>query len=120
MTHIVLESQPLPLQVTDDGVIRVTGTRITLDTVVGAFKSGATPEQIAQDYPVLNLVDIYEAIAFYLRHSEAVETYLVEQAQQGQQLRQEMEARFDPQGIRDRLMARRAQERPNGASSVGG
>jgi hypothetical protein len=33
-----------------DGVVRVAGTRVTLDTVVGAFDTGATAEEIAQQY----------------------------------------------------------------------
>jgi uncharacterized protein (DUF433 family) len=64
---LVLESQPLPLQTDADGVVRVAGTRVTLDTIVAAFKKGATAEQIAHGYPVLTLVDIYAVITFYLR-----------------------------------------------------
>lgn len=36
-----------------DGVVRVAGTRVTLDTVVAAFEEGATAEEIAQQYPSL-------------------------------------------------------------------
>lgn len=40
---------PVPLVFPEDGsAIRVSGTRLTLDTVVGAFKRGATAEEIAQ------------------------------------------------------------------------
>jgi uncharacterized protein (DUF433 family) len=87
----------------------VGNTRVTLDTVIGAFKNGDTAEQIAQNYPVLDLVDIYAVIAFYLYQPEAVDTYLAEQMEEGQQRRVQMEARFDPQGIRERLLARRHQ-----------
>ncbi len=34
----------IPIQVDTAGVIRIGGTRVTLDTVVGAFKDGATNE----------------------------------------------------------------------------
>jgi hypothetical protein len=34
---LVLESQPLPLQADTEGIIRVAGTRVTLDTVIAAF-----------------------------------------------------------------------------------
>ena len=105
---LVLERQPLPLRTDNDGVIRVGNTRVTLETVIGAFNKGATPEQIAQDYPTLKLVDIYAVIAFYLYQPEAVNAYLAEQREAGQRLRAQMEVRFDPQGIRDRLLARRA------------
>jgi uncharacterized protein (DUF433 family) len=117
---LVLESQPIPLQADADGVIRVAGTRVTLDTVVAAFKHGATAEQIAYDYPVLNLVDIYAVITFYLRQREAVEGYLAKQHTEGLHIRHQMEARFDPQGIRDRLLARRAAKDQQNASAPGG
>ncbi len=117
---LVLESKPLPLSTDTTGVIRVGNTRVTLETVIGAFKNGATAEQIAQDYPVLDLVDIYAVIAFYLYQPEAVDTYIADQLKEGQQLRAQMEARFDPQGIRERLLARRRQKDEHDDSATGG
>jgi uncharacterized protein (DUF433 family) len=117
---LVLESQPVPLHADADGVVRVAGTRVTLDTVVAGFKQGATAEQIAHDYPVLSLVDIYAVITFYLGQREAVEAYLAEQQRAGQHIRYQMEARFDPHGIRDRLLARRATRGQQDASASGG
>jgi uncharacterized protein (DUF433 family) len=40
----------VPIQTDADGVVRVAGTRVTLDTIVGAFDAGATAEEIAQQY----------------------------------------------------------------------
>ncbi len=40
----------LPIHTDADGVVRVAGTGVTLDTVVGAFDTGATAEEIAQQY----------------------------------------------------------------------
>ena len=58
---------PVPLTVDDDRrVFRVSGTRVTLDTLIGAFKRGATPEEIAQDYSAVPLADVYAAIAYCL------------------------------------------------------
>ena len=34
-----IATQPLPLENDTDGVVRVGGTRVTLDTIVTAFKS---------------------------------------------------------------------------------
>jgi uncharacterized protein (DUF433 family) len=53
-------------------------TRITLDTVVTAFLEGCTAEEITQQYPSLQLSDIYLVIGYYLRHIEEVNTYLAE------------------------------------------
>ncbi len=59
-----------------DGVFRVSGTRVSLDSVAYAFISGQTAESIAQCFPVLSLEQVYGSIAFYLRHREEVDRYL--------------------------------------------
>jgi uncharacterized protein (DUF433 family) len=41
-------SDRLPLETDADGVVRVSRTRVTLDTLVQAFTEGATAEEIAQ------------------------------------------------------------------------
>ena len=45
-------------------------------------------------------------IAFYLNYQQEVETYLHQRQQQSQVIRKINEAKFDPQGLRDRLLAR--------------
>jgi hypothetical protein len=45
----------VPLEVKDDGVVWVAGSRVTLDTVIGAFNDGATAEEFVQQYPSLSL-----------------------------------------------------------------
>jgi len=102
-----IEKETIPLAADPDGVIRVGGTRVTLNTVVAAFTDGATPEEIGAQYPSLDLADIYAVIAYYLRRREAVEAYLRERDEQRRAVRAENESRFDPHGVRDRLLARR-------------
>jgi uncharacterized protein (DUF433 family) len=41
---LALEAPPLPITRDSDGVLRVSGTRVTLDTIIGAFNAGSTPE----------------------------------------------------------------------------
>ncbi len=101
-----LTAAPLPLDTGADGVVRVGGTRVTLDTVVEAFQEGLTPEEIQQQYPSLGLADVYAAVTYYLHHREEVETYLAERTRRRQAVRQQVESRFDPSGIRERLLAR--------------
>ncbi len=55
-------TESLPLTVDDDGVIRAGRTRVTLDTVIAAFLEGATAEEIARQYPSLDLADVYSVI----------------------------------------------------------
>lgn len=99
--------EPVPLLADADGVARVGGTRVTLDTVVAAFRTGATAEEIAQQYPSVELVDVYAVLTYYLRHKREVDEYLRARENQAAQLRAANEERFDPVGIRDRLLARR-------------
>ncbi len=98
---------PVPLSVDARGVIRVGHTRVTLDTLIAAFGAGATAEEIAQRYPSLDLGDVYAVIAYYLRHHAEVDAYLDQRRRQAAQIQREHEARFDPAGVRERLLARR-------------
>ena len=52
----------VPIQTDAHGVVRVVGTRVTLDTIVDAFATGATAEEIAQQYPTIPLVDVCSVI----------------------------------------------------------
>lgn len=79
-----------------------------LDTVVEAFLEGLTAEEIAQQYPVLDLADVYAVISYFLRHRSSVESYLEERKQQAAELRARFEARSPQAGLRERLLARRA------------
>jgi uncharacterized protein (DUF433 family) len=106
---LAIVAEPAPLKANEDGVILVGQTRVTLDTVVAVFQQGATAEEIVYRYPSVNLADVYATIAFYLKHQSEVEAYLQQRRQQSQEIRAINQARFDPQGLRDRLLARRAE-----------
>ena len=99
-------TETLPLQADADGAVRVGKTRVTLDTVVAAFSDGATAEEIVQRYPSLELADVYHVIGYYLRRPAEVEAYLQERKSLAAAVRMQNEIRFDPQGVRDRLLAR--------------
>jgi uncharacterized protein (DUF433 family) len=102
-------AQAVPLTRGEGGVFRITGMRVTLDSIVREFKDGATPEQIQEDYPSVTLSDIYSVVAYYLQHSRAVEDYLNAQAQEAKEVRREVESRVDTRGLRERRRERRAQ-----------
>jgi uncharacterized protein (DUF433 family) len=95
-----------PLTPTGDGMIRVGKTRVTLDTVVAAFNDGASAEEIAQQYPSLTLADVYATVAYYLKHKTDVDAYLQAGEQVARQVQAENETRFNPIGVRARLLAR--------------
>jgi uncharacterized protein (DUF433 family) len=59
-----------------EGVYYVPGTRISLDSIVYAFREGCSPETIREDFVGLTLANVYGAIAFYLDHQTEIDTYL--------------------------------------------
>jgi uncharacterized protein (DUF433 family) len=107
---LVLTAEPTPLSANIDGVIQVGKTRVTLDTVVTVFNQGMTAEEIVYRYPSLKLADVYATISFYLNHQQEVEEYLQQRQKQAHEIRKINEARFDPQGLRDRLLARQTEK----------
>ena len=106
---VLLEIQPInpPLAADAHGVIKIAGSRVTLDTVIGAFLSGATAEEIAQQYPSITLADVYATISYYLQHQEEVEKYLEKRRKNAKTVKDQNLKRFDQSGIRARLLARK-------------
>ncbi|MGQ0635799.1 MAG: DUF433 domain-containing protein [Planctomycetaceae bacterium] len=102
-----LTANPPPLQVDSSGIVRVGGTRIRLDSVIGAFNHGSSPEEILLKYPSLKLPDIYAVVTYYLWHRTEVDEYLRHRSAEEESVRKEIETRFPPDGVRERLLARR-------------
>ena len=85
----------------------MTGTRVSLDSIIFAFNEGATPEEIVQQYPTLDLKDVYVVISYYLQNQAEVEEYLDRRQAERRELKKEIESRFDPHSVRERLLARK-------------
>ena len=81
---LAIATEPVPFTVDSDGVARVSKTRVTLNTVV------------------------YSVIGYYLRRRSEVDDYVQRGRQQAEIQRKQNESRFDPYGVRERLLARRA------------
>lgn len=107
---LAIVAETAPLQANENGVILIGKTRVTLDTVVAVFNQGATAEEIVYRYPSITLADVYATIAFYLKHQLEVEDYLKRRQQEAQEIRAMNQVRFDPQGLRDRLLARKSEQ----------
>ncbi len=105
--NLTVSTEPVPFKIDKNGVVRIADTRVTLDTVVTVFLTGATPEEIVQQYPALALADVYFVISYYLRHRDEVNQYLSQQQTLATEVRQKIETQFDPSGIRERLLARK-------------
>jgi uncharacterized protein (DUF433 family) len=59
-----------------DGAFYVAGSRVSLVSVVLAYRDGAAPETIRADFPTLSLEQIHGALAFYLGHQAEVDASL--------------------------------------------
>lgn len=75
-----------------EGGYYVAGSRVSLASVIFAFREGASPETIRQNFPSLSLGSIYGAIAFYLNHPEESEAYLQRLAARWQELEEQGQA----------------------------
>lgn len=105
--NLTIATERPPLRVDSDGTVRIGATRVTLDTVVGAYNGGATAEQIVGQFDTLTLPDVYAVIAYYLRHSDEIDAYLRARRQRADEIRHEIEADPAAQRVRDRLRSRR-------------
>jgi uncharacterized protein (DUF433 family) len=91
------ETVALPLKMDEHGTIRVSGTRVTFDTVIACYHQGDSPEAIHEGFDVLPLNDIYAVIAYYLAHRDELDAYLKRGQEEAERLRQEWEASYTPE-----------------------
>ena len=72
-----------------DGGCWVSGTRVSLDSVVLAFLQGLSPETIASEcFPTLTLEQVYGAITYYLANRAEVDAFLKRTDAEFESLRQ--------------------------------
>jgi uncharacterized protein (DUF433 family) len=73
-----------------EGAYRITGTRVSLDSVVYAWLDGLSPESIVDRYPALTLEQVHGALAYYLGRQEEIDQYLSKGEVEFEQLRQQL------------------------------
>ena len=87
----------------------VAGTRISLDSIVHAFRRGESPETICQNFELLRLEEVYGAITYYLANQADVDTYLMRQAENWTEGKRSAEPL--PASLRERLLHTRDEMR---------
>ncbi len=65
----------------------IAGTRISLDSIIYAFRRGASPESIQRSFPLLMLEQVYGAITFYLAQKPEIDAYLARGAEELERIR---------------------------------
>ncbi len=90
-----------------DNAYWITGTRVSLDSVVYAFLEGLSAETIITDcFPVLTLEQVFGALAFYLGNRAEIDAYLHNGEVEFESLRQ-ASRKADPQFYEKLIQARR-------------
>ena len=110
---MVLETtQTIPLEVWEDGTIRVKGTRLLIDMIVNAHNRGECPEEIFESFPSTEytVADIYTVIAYYLSHKSKIDNYLAKREKEAEKIWKKIES--DPKHqartkeMREKLLTR--------------
>lgn len=56
--------------------IRIKGSRIAIDFIIGAYQKGTSPEKIVERFPSVNLEQVFATLTYYLHNKAEVEEYL--------------------------------------------
>ncbi len=93
----------------------VTGTRVSLDSIVACFNDGLSPEAILEEFEALSLAQVYGAITFYLENQLAVDAHRIRQEERFEKVRNASKPL--PQALRNKLDAARQHLRSSRAAT---
>jgi uncharacterized protein (DUF433 family) len=96
----------VPLRTDEHGVIRVSGTRVTLESVISVYKQDRSAEVIHEAFDVIPLADAYAVIAYYLSHTQEVDAYMKHAEEEGERIRAKWEKEYPPKVTFAELKAR--------------
>ncbi len=73
----------------------VSGTRVSLDSLVYRFREGLSPESIQADcFPTLTLEQIYGALTFYLRNKPEIDEYLKQSETEEEEFKENLRTKY--------------------------
>jgi uncharacterized protein (DUF433 family) len=101
--------EEIPLNQDHNGTIRVKGSRVTLETIVGRRQVGDTLEEIHEGFPSVTLAQINTIIDWYLNNQVEADEYLREQEAEAESIIQELESDPEYKSRREILRRRIAQ-----------
>lgn len=108
---LTLTPLSVPLRSVEKGGYRVGSTRVSLESVIYAYRGGQTAEEVVSSYSTLSLADVHSIIAFYLNHREEVDAYMTEREGQAAETRKMLEeagiaSKINLQELRERFLKR--------------
>ncbi|MEO8129272.1 MAG: DUF433 domain-containing protein [Bryobacteraceae bacterium] len=60
---------------------KITGTGLTVSRIVGWYKMGMSPEEIALEYPHLTLAQVHAGLAYYHANRDEIEADIAQEEQ---------------------------------------
>ena len=85
-------TEGVPLAQDERGSIRVTGSRVTLDTIAHCYQMGDTVEEIHDSFPTVSVAQIGSIIDWYLSHRAEADEYIQEGEAEADKLQREIES----------------------------
>jgi len=71
------------------GTPHIAGTGVTIRTIVWWYKLGMSPEEIADEYPHLDLGRVYAALAYYHANRDVMEAEMAIEEAESDRIEQE-------------------------------
>lgn len=68
------------------GLPCVAGTGVTVHRIIGWYKLGLSPEEIAETIGHISLAQVHAAIAYYHSDREEIESYILEENKKGNEV----------------------------------
>ena len=68
---------------------RIAGTGVTVHRIVGWYKLGLTPEEIADELGHLSLAQVYAALAYYHANRDEIEAAIATEGETADRLRRQ-------------------------------
>lgn len=91
---MTLIADPLPLVHDASGVIRIGGTRVSLESFVAVYEADGSVAQLAEAFPDLTLADIHATLAYLLRHRQEIEEYLTKRRRHARATKERLQQDF--------------------------
>ncbi len=91
MTTVTVDIGTLITRTSDvrGGRPRIAGTGVTVQRIVGWYKLGLSPEEIAGEFGHLTLAQVHTALAYYLANREEIESAIAADAAEANRLAQQ-------------------------------
>ncbi|MEO6861584.1 MAG: DUF433 domain-containing protein [Microcoleus sp.] len=75
---------------------RIAGTRMSVQSIAIDYKTGMTPEKIAEEFPHLTLAQIYAGLAYYYANQDQIDADIAAENVEWERLEAEYTTKIKP------------------------